>query len=92
MGDNVDLNKAEKYNNLLHELQEQKENILYSIHLEIKKVRKNKNIKYYIKLIKSDDIRLESADYLFMDKNKKDFKRCSKYILYRKKQNEIKNY
>ncbi|MFK5976291.1 MAG: hypothetical protein QM493_07280, partial [Sulfurovum sp.] len=88
--DNVDLDKVEKYNSLLHELEEKKENILYLIHLEIEKERKKKNIKYYIQLIKSNAIKLGSLDYIFMDKNREKFKQSPKYIIYQKKQNKDK--
>ncbi len=80
--DNINLDKAEKYNSYLHELEENKDYILHLLREEIYKARKQENIKYYSQLITSNEIALGDSDYSFMKKHEDKFDKNSKYIMH----------
>jgi TPR repeat protein len=80
--DNLSMDKAEKYNQMLHSLEEKKDEILYLIRKEISHAREINDIEYYKLLISDKHISLSSKDYLFMDKFPKKMKNTQKYIEY----------
>ncbi|MCK5538134.1 MAG: hypothetical protein KAI79_15010, partial [Bacteroidales bacterium] len=80
--DNVNLDKAEKYNSYLRELEENKDNIISLIQNEIYKASKPENIKYYSQLITSNAIALDDYNYRFMKKHKEKFNTNPKYIAF----------
>ncbi len=83
--DNIDLDQAEKYNILLHSLEDKKENILDSIYSETRRAREENNINYYKLLIGSSQAKLYSSDYKFMSSHEEQFSGQPQYIKYKEK-------
>ena len=78
--DNINEKELNRYLNLLRDLDNRKENILYLMYMEATKARKQKNFLYYSQLIENYNIKLYSVDYEFMEKNKKIFSGNERYI------------
>lgn len=78
--DNISEKKLNTYLALLRKLDTQKNDISSLIYSEIKKARKQNDIKYYSKLIENSNIKLYSTDYEFMEKNIDIFTKNKRYI------------
>ncbi len=83
--DNINLDKAEKYNAMLHSLEDSKSNILSLIKSEIVNARKVENIKYYKQLIIGNEVKISLDEFLFMKDNESKFKKHPQFILYQNK-------
>ncbi len=86
--DNINLDKVEKYNIYLHNLEEEKDNILSLVYQEAKKARDKNNIDYYKLLIENDQMILYVSDYAFMEEHKEQFKEHSQYLRHKKKMDD----
>ncbi len=82
--DTIDLDKAEKYNQLLHSLEEKKKAVLSLIHDELERAIKESDIKYFTLLLSSDKFKIYYSEYEFMDKHKHIFGKNRQYIKYKK--------
>jgi len=82
--ENVDLDKAEKYNILLHELEEEKQIISALIHNEMEKAIEKSDVDYFTFLLSGNQINIYFSEYEFMDKNKQIFGKNEQYIKYKK--------
>lgn len=82
---NIDLDKAEKYNLLLHVLEKNKKSIFSLVYHEMSKAVKQEDVLYYKLLLPVSNVQLYTSDYNFMDKYKKHFVDNQKYIVYRAK-------
>ncbi len=83
--DNINLDKAEKYNILLHDLEEKKDIIIHLINLEIRKAIKKSDIKYFKFLLSSLYVEIKPYEYDFMEKFKDSFNKYPKYIEHKEK-------
>ena len=83
--DTINLDKAEEYNILLHNLEDKKDTIIHLINLEISKATKQSDIKYFKFLLSSFQVEIEPYQYHFMEKFKDSFKKYPKYIKYKEK-------